>query len=80
MRRPSSAVGATPTVLPMPTPTDRAHMQLAQALTRTDDPVVAAHLRAAIAELDAHDDRLVECSACGRVGLTARMVCTHCAD
>lgn len=63
----------------MTSPTDRAHAQLAQALTRADDPVAREHIRAAIAELEAHDDRLVECGACGRLGLEARMVCSHCA-
>ena len=55
-------------------------MQLAQALTRADSAAAREHIRAALNELQAHDDRLVECRACGRVGLEARMVCTHCAD
>lgn len=63
----------------MTSPTDRARAQLAQALTRADDAVARDHIRAALAELDAHDDRLVACGACGRLGLDARMVCSHCA-
>lgn len=60
-------------------PTDRARMQLAQALTRADSAAAREHIRAALAELDG-PDRLVECTVCGRVGLEARMVCAHCAD
>ena len=63
----------------MTAPTERARMQLAQALTRADSPAAREHIRVALAELDT-PDRLIECRACGRVGLPERLICTHCAE
>lgn len=63
----------------MTDPTDRARMQLAQALTRADDTVAREHIRAALAELETPTE-LAECPHCGRCGLPERMVCSECAD
>lgn len=54
-------------------------MQLAQALTRAESEAARTHIRAAISELTTPTP-LVECAACGRAALPARMICTHCAE
>ena len=54
-------------------------MQLAQALTRADSSAAREHIRAALEELDTPAE-LIECRACGRVGLPERLICTHCAE
>lgn len=63
----------------MTDPTDRAHQQLAQALTRAESPVAREHIRAAMAELN-RPERLVECPDCGRLGTEGRLICTACAE
>ncbi|WP_273837603.1 hypothetical protein [Halococcus sp. PRR34] len=53
---------------------ERLRMQLAQALTRSESPVVRAHLRAALrAYEELPPSSLVECPLCGRVGLPDRL-------
>lgn len=54
-------------------------MHLSQALSRTDDPDVQAHLHAALescAELSSTP--LIECPACGKVGLPERIELHKC--
>lgn len=53
---------------------ERLRMQLAQALTRSESPVVRAHLRAALrAYGELPPSPLVECPFCGQVGLPERL-------
>ena len=52
----------------------RLHMHLAQALSRTDEPDVQAHLRAALEECQRLPfTPLAECPVCGRLGLPERI-------
>jgi endonuclease V-like protein UPF0215 family len=59
---------------------ERLRMHLVQAGTRARSPQVRRHIDAALAELDGEpvDDQLVECVACGRVGLPAQVASHDC--
>jgi hypothetical protein len=58
---------------------DRLRMQLVQALTRSESPVVRAHLRAALREWeDIPPTPLVECPVCRKVGLPERLRVHEC--
>lgn len=58
---------------------ERLRMHLAQALTRSESPVVRAHLRAALREYEnLPPTPLVECPVCGRVGLPERLRVHEC--
>jgi hypothetical protein len=58
---------------------DRLRMQLVQALTRSESPVVRAHLRAALREWeDIPPTPLAECPVCGKAGLPERLRVHEC--
>jgi len=59
--------------------TEAVQHQLVQAYSRAVHPDVIAHLRAALEEFDDERlDELVECPACGRLGMAERIQAHDC--
>ncbi|KAB1184790.1 hypothetical protein Hfx1149_17145 [Haloferax sp. CBA1149] len=56
-------------------------IHLAQALTRSDSPVVTDHINAALTLCDElFNEGLHECQVCGRIGLTERIAVHTCKE